>query len=106
MDDVGVLDGSGVWGSLFDGVLGDRAKVMEESQLPQTGMPASIEQELSSIFVEPFQLKVPLSPVLPTWKMRNACAYTSYSGPRKGAALHSPYLVQPLTCPTAVTIPV
>ena len=37
MDDVGVLDGSGVWGSLFDGVLGDRAKVMEESQLPQTG---------------------------------------------------------------------
>ena len=51
-------DGSEVWDRLFDGVLGDRAKVMEESRLPQTGMPASVEQELSSIFVEPCQLQV------------------------------------------------
>ncbi|CAL5228674.1 g11847 [Coccomyxa viridis] len=57
MEDASVAQGSGVWDSLFDGVLGDRAKVTEESQLPQTGMPASVEQELSSIFVEPFQLK-------------------------------------------------
>ncbi len=82
MNDVGVLGGSRVWASLFDGVLGDRAKVMEESQLPQTGMPASIEQELSSIFVEPFQLKVPHSPVL-----RDAqCMCTQFcNSPRKGA---------------------
>jgi hypothetical protein len=46
------------WDAIFDGVLGDRAKVSDESQLPQTGMPASVEQELSSIFVEPFQLQV------------------------------------------------
>ena len=46
------------WDAIFDGVLGDRAKVSEESQLPQTGMPASVEQELSSIFVEPFLLQV------------------------------------------------
>ena len=67
LKDEGVSDGSSVWGSLFDGVLGDRAKVMEESQLPQTGMPASIEHKLSSIFVEPFQLKVPqlFPPALP-----------------------------------------
>lgn len=65
VEDVSATDGSSVWEKLFDGVLGDRAKVAEEGRLPQTGMPASIEQELSSIFVEPCQLQVPQSPALP-----------------------------------------
>ena len=77
MEDASVAQGSGVWDSLFDGVLGDRAKVTEESQLPQTGMPASVEQELSSIFVEPFQLKVP-QPHVPTREIRSISAHASY----------------------------
>ena len=59
MGDASLLNGGSVWASLFDGVLGDPAKVTEESELPQTGMPASLEQELSSIFVEPCLLQVP-----------------------------------------------
>lgn len=57
---------AGMWDSLFDDVLGDRAKVQDKRDLPQTGMPAFIEQELSSIFVEPFQLQVPALPLSTT----------------------------------------
>ena len=60
-----VTDGGRIWESLLDGVLGDRTKVTEEGKLPKTGMPASLEQQLSSIFVEPCQLQVPHSPALP-----------------------------------------
>ena len=64
MKDASDADGStGMWDSLFDGVLGDTAKVQDERDLPQTGMPAFIEKELSSIFVEPFQLQVPALPL-------------------------------------------
>jgi len=67
MQDASDADGSaGMWDSLFDGVLGDPAKVQDKRELPQTGMPASIEQELSSIFVEPFQLQVPALPLSTT----------------------------------------
>jgi hypothetical protein len=62
---LGDVGAAAAWDAIFDGVLGDRAKVSDESRLPQTGMPASLEKELSSIFVEPFQLQV-RSPVLAT----------------------------------------
>ena len=65
MGDASFMDGASVWESLFDGVLGDPAKVTEESKLPQTGMPASLERQLSSIFVEPCQLQVPQLHPLP-----------------------------------------
>ena len=47
-----------LWGALFGSVMGDRSKVEDEDALPQTGMPAAVEQELSSIFVDPFDLGV------------------------------------------------
>ena len=49
---------SDMWEAIFDGVMGNRTKISEEAKLPQTGMPVSVEQELSSIFVEPCELQV------------------------------------------------
>lgn len=42
---------------LFDTVMGDRAQVDEEENLPQTGMTVDIERLMSSIFIEPCELK-------------------------------------------------
>ena len=53
--------GPAPWGTLFGSVMGDRSKVEDGSALPQTGMPAAVEQELSSIFVEPCNLGVSAS---------------------------------------------
>ena len=50
--------GPAPWGTLFESVMGDRSKVEDGDALPQTGMPAAVEQELSSIFVEPCNLGV------------------------------------------------
>ena len=50
--------GPAPWGTLFGSVMGDRSKVEDGNALPQTGMPAAVEQELSSIFVEPCNLGV------------------------------------------------
>ena len=50
--------GPAPWGALFGSVMGDRSKVEDGSALPQTGMPAAVEQDLSSIFVEPCHLGV------------------------------------------------
>ena len=50
--------GAAPWGALFGRVMGDRSKVVDGAALPQTGMPAAVEQELSSIFVEPCNLGV------------------------------------------------
>lgn len=43
--------------TVFCTVMGDTAKVTTEEGLPQTDIPADIEQLLSSIFIEPCQLK-------------------------------------------------
>lgn len=38
-------------------VMGDTAKVQQPEDLPQTGMPEEIEHLMSSIFIEPCELK-------------------------------------------------
>lgn len=43
--------------TVFSTVMGDTAKVTTEEDLPQTDIPADIEQLLSSIFIEPCTLK-------------------------------------------------
>ena len=43
--------------TLFHQVMGDTAKVQQQELLPQTGMPYEIEHLMSSIFIEPCELK-------------------------------------------------
>lgn len=42
---------------LLHHVMGDTAKVQQPEDLPQTGMPVEIEHMMSSIFIEPCELK-------------------------------------------------
>ena len=44
-------------GMLLHAVMGDTAKVQQPQDLPQTGMPVEIEHLMSSIFIEPCELK-------------------------------------------------
>jgi len=44
-------------GTVFHTVMGNTAKVDQNEDLPQTGMPVAIEQVMSSIFIEPCELK-------------------------------------------------
>ena len=43
--------------TVFQSVMGDTAKVDQNEHLPQTGMPVETEQVMSSIFIEPCELK-------------------------------------------------
>lgn len=43
--------------TVFQTVMGDTAKVNQNEHLPQTGMSVEIEQLMSSIFIEPCELK-------------------------------------------------
>lgn len=43
--------------TVFQNVMSDTAKVGENEHLPQTGMPMETEQVMSSIFIEPCELK-------------------------------------------------
>lgn len=45
------------WQHVFDDILGDKRKLQETSQLPQTGMGDETERSLSSCFVEPFEFR-------------------------------------------------
>ena len=42
---------------LFHQVMGDTAQVQQPQHLPQTGMPIEMEHSMSSIFIEPFELR-------------------------------------------------
>ena len=42
---------------LLQHVMGDTAKVQQPEDLPQTGMPVEVEHMMSSIFIEPCELK-------------------------------------------------
>lgn len=48
------------WNAIFEEVMGDREKVLDEAELPDTGVPKDMERNMSSIFVEPFQHPVSL----------------------------------------------
>lgn len=61
-EDAGFAEGRVPWQAMMGDLMGDRCRVEDDSQLPDTGMPVELERALSSIFVEPFTHPVPPHP--------------------------------------------
>jgi uncharacterized protein with NRDE domain len=61
----GFAEGHVPWQAIMEQVMGDRQRVDNDSQLPDTGMPVEIERALSPIFVGPTDVVPVLFPASP-----------------------------------------
>ncbi len=59
-----LAEGHVPWEIIMGDIMGDRERVTDDAQLPDTGIPAHYERILSSIFVEPAEMPVPLNSFL------------------------------------------
>lgn len=70
------------WEVIMNDIMGDRRRVEDEEQLPNTGMPAEIERAFSSIFVEPFAMPVLVKPPAPRFRSILSCSLRRVGQPR------------------------